>query len=59
MSVGDSAEEFVLIHALGRDRLLVLSCVLASNPLKVVFFARWHMMKFCLSFLRTRRQMCF
>ena len=26
MSVGDSVEEFISIHALGRERLLVLSC---------------------------------
>ena len=30
MSVGDSAEEFISIHALGRERLLVLSCGLPS-----------------------------
>ena len=26
ISVGGSAEEFISIHALGRERLLVLSC---------------------------------
>ena len=26
MSVGDSTEEFISIHVLGRERLLVLSC---------------------------------
>ena len=41
MSVGDSAEEFISIHALGRERLLVLSCGLPSHPLKILFFARW------------------
>ena len=41
MSVGDSAEEFTSIHALGRERLLVLSCGLPSHPLKILFFARW------------------
>ena len=35
MGVGDSAEEFILIHALGRERLLVLSCGLPSNTVKV------------------------
>ena len=41
MSVGDGAEEFISIHALGRERLLVLSCGLPSNPFKVLLFARW------------------
>ena len=36
MSVGDSVEEFILIHALGRERLLVLSCGSPSNPLKML-----------------------
>ena len=36
MSVGDSAEELMLIHALERS-LLVLSCGLPSHPLKTVF----------------------
>ena len=26
VSVSDSAKEFILVHALGRERLLVLSC---------------------------------
>ena len=39
MSVGDSAEEFISIHALGRERLLVLSCGLLSHPLEILFFA--------------------
>ena len=33
MRVGDSAEEFISIHALGRERLLVLSCGLPSRAL--------------------------
>ena len=37
MSVGDSAEESISIHALGRNRLLVLSCDLPSHPLKNLF----------------------
>ena len=41
MSVGDSAEEFIAIHALGREKLLVLSCGLPSHPLEILFFARW------------------
>ena len=60
MSVDDSAEEFISIHALGRERLLVLSCGLPSHPLKILCFARWETMaSFCLSFLHTSRQMCF
>ena len=60
MSVGDSAEEFISIHARGRERLLVLSCGLPSHALKILFFARWETIKsFCLSFLHTSRQMCF
>ena len=59
MSVGDSAEEFISIHALGRERLLVLSCGLPSHPLKILFFARWETLEFCVSFLHTSRQMCF
>ena len=46
MSVGDSAEEFMLIHALGRESLLVLSCGLPLNPLKILFFARWEAIEF-------------
>ena len=38
-SVGDSAEKFISIHALGRERLLGLSCDLPSHPLKILFFA--------------------
>ena len=34
MSAGDSVEEFISIHALGRERLLVLSCGFPSHPLK-------------------------
>ena len=60
MSVGDSAEEFISIHALGRERLLVLSCDLPPNPLKILFFAgRETIESFCFSFLHTSRQMCF
>ena len=60
MSVGDSPEEFISIHALGRERLLVLSCGLLSHPLKILFFARWEMIeRFCLSFLHISRQMRF
>ena len=38
MGVGDSAEGIVLIHPLGRERLLVLSCSLMSHPPKILFF---------------------
>ena len=31
MSVGDSVEDFISIHALGREGLLVLSCGLLSG----------------------------
>ena len=59
MSVGDSAEELIVIHALALERLLVLSCCFPPNPLKTVF-SRWETMKsFCLSFLHTSRQVCF
>ena len=34
MSASDSAKAFISIHALGRERLLVLSCGLPSHPLK-------------------------
>ena len=37
MSVGDSAEESISIHALGRERLLVLFCGLPPHPLKFCF----------------------
>ena len=60
ISVGDSAEEFISIHALGCERLLVLSCDLLSHPINILFFARWETTEsFCLSFLHTSRQMCF
>ena len=59
MSVGDSAEEFISIHALGHKRLLVLSCDLLSHPLKILFFARLETIEFYLSFPHTSRQMCF
>ena len=57
MSVGDSAEEFISTHALGRERLLVLSCSLPSHPLRILSFARWETIEsFYLSFLHTSRQ---
>ena len=60
MSVGDSGKGFMLIHALGRERFLVLSCGLPSKPLRITFFARWETIEsFSLSFLRTSRRMCF
>ena len=60
MGVGDSAEEFISIHALGRERLLVFSFGLPSHPLKILFFVRLETIEgFCLSFLHTSRQMCF
>ena len=60
MSVGDSAEEFISMDALGRERLHVLSCGLPSRPLKSLCSARSDMMEsFRLSFLHTGRQMCY
>ena len=60
MSVGDSAEEFVSIRALGRERLLVLSCGLPSHRLKILFVASWETIEsFRLSYVHTSRQMCF
>ena len=60
MSVGDSTEEFISIHALGREKLLVLTCGLPSHLLKPLFFARWATTQgFCLYFLHTSRQKCF
>ena len=41
MSVGDSAEEFIAIHALERERWLGLSGGLSSHPLKTPFFGHW------------------
>ena len=41
MSAGDSAEEFMSIHALGHERLPMLSCGRPSNPVKILFLARW------------------
>ena len=60
MSIGDSAEEFTSIHALGREKLLVLTCRIPSHPLKILLFARWETIEsFWLSFLHASRQMCF
>ena len=50
ISVGDSAEEFISIHALGRERLVVLSCCLSPHPLKILFFARWETIEFLSQF---------
>ena len=60
MSVGDGAEDFISIHALGRERLIPLFCGFRSHPLKILLFARWETVEsFRLSFLHTSRQMCF
>ena len=60
MGVGDSAEEFISTHALGRERLFALSCGLPSHPPKIVFFAGWEMIEsFCLGFVHISCQMCF
>ena len=59
MSAGDSAEEFISIHALGRKRLLVLSCGLPSNPLKILFFARWEAVESSSRFSAHQQPKCF
>ena len=60
ISIGDSAEDFISIHALGREKLLVLPCGLPSCPLKMMFSARWETIdSFSLSFLHTSRPMRF
>ena len=55
MSVGDSAEELMSTHALGRERLLVLSCGLPSHPVKILFFARWETIREFLSQFSTHQ----
>ena len=50
MSVDDSAQESISIHALGHERLLVLCCGLPSHPLKNVVFARWETIEFLSQF---------
>ena len=57
-SVGDSAEEFISIHALGRERLLVLSCGLPSHALKILFFARWETIDVFISVFYTPAAKC-
>ena len=46
MSVGERAEKLISIHALGRERLLVLFCGKPSHPLKILSFARWETIEF-------------
>ena len=58
MSVGDSVEEFTSTHALGRERLLVLSCGLASHPLKILFFAHWETIESFVSVFYTPAAKC-
>ena len=48
-SAGDSAEEFIPTHALGRESLLVLSFGLSSSPLKILFYSRWETIREVLS----------
>ena len=59
MSVGDSAEEFISINALGRERLLVLSFGLPSHTLKIISFARWETMEFLSQFSTHRPPIVF
>ena len=58
MSVGDSAEEFISIYALGRERLLVLSCGLPSSPFKYLFFGRWETIRAVVSVFYTPAAKC-
>ena len=59
MNVGDSTGEFMLIHALEREELLV-SCGLPSNLLKTYFLPLGGAIdSFCLCFLHTSRHMYF
>ena len=55
VSIGDSAEEFISNHALGRERWLVLSCGLPSHPLKILFVARWETIEIFLSQFSTHQ----
>ena len=59
MSVGDSAEEFIWIHALWCQRLFVLSCGLLSHPPRSLFFARWETRVFFSVFYTPAANMCF
>ena len=58
MSVGDSAEEIISTHALGREGLLVLSCGLPPHPLKILFSARCETIEFFVSVLYTPAAKC-
>ena len=61
MSVGDSAEELISIHALGRKMLLELSCGLPSHNLEIMFIAGWEKIlvsRSSLSFLHTPAAKC-
>ena len=58
MSVGESAEEFISIHALGRERLLVLSYGRPSHPLKILLFARWETIESFVSVIYTPAASC-
>ena len=59
MSVGDSADEFISIHALGREVACVVTWSSVTSS-QILFFARWETIEsFRLSFLYTSRQMCF
>ena len=49
MNVGNNAEEFISIHALGPERLLVLTCGLPSHPLKILSSACWETIESCVS----------
>ena len=56
MSVDDSAEEFIWIHALGRERLLLLSCGILPHPPEILFLPVGRPQRVFFSFLHTSRQ---
>ena len=58
MSVGDSTEESISIHALRRERSPVLSCGLPSHPLKILLFARWETIESIVSVFYTPAAKC-
>ena len=58
MSVDDSAEELISVHAPGRERFLVLSLSLTSHPLKILFFARWETIESFVSAFYTTAAKC-
>ena len=58
MRVGDSAEEFISIHALGRERLLVLFLWSYVTSSQILFFARWETIESFVSVFYTPTAKC-